>query len=160
MVVETAVGADVVVEVDLAVEVGVAVVGVFDEQCGRVERFAVERRGRAIDGLELGRLEEAECRVVGDAVAGGGGREAVSGPGAASAGGADEVADGREGADAAVIEDQVVVVEVERRPASNPYLISARRARYLRLGGRSQRCVPTTRPVELPSLVLRACSRH
>ena len=42
---KSAVGSRVVVKVHLAVEVGVAVVGVFDQDGGVVDRFVVEQRG-------------------------------------------------------------------------------------------------------------------
>ena len=54
--IEPAVGATVVVEVHRAVEIGVAVIRVFDEQSGVVDRLVVELRGGTIDALEFGGL--------------------------------------------------------------------------------------------------------
>src|SRR4051812_25072361 len=96
MIIEAVVGSDVVVEVHLAVEVGVAVVGVLHENRGRVDGLPVERGAGAVDGFEVARLDGPKRRVVGGIVAGTGRGEAASGPGAAVAGGVDHRLDGGE----------------------------------------------------------------
>src|SRR4029079_11889662 len=90
VVVEAVVGADVIVEIHASVEVGVAVPRVLHEcVAGRVG-LAVEVAGAA-DAAVLGAAEHAERGVVVRNGAGGGGGDAVAGPGAAGSGGANAV---------------------------------------------------------------------
>src|SRR5262249_29882401 len=106
---ETGVGADVVVEVDGAVEIGVAVVRVLDDGgvCGD---------GRAVEGAAVYRQvvrpgHVPQRRVVVSVVAGGGGSDSEAVPRAVVAWRVDERRDGRQ--DAGRLH-QVVVEHVQR----------------------------------------------
>src|SRR5262245_43639096 len=103
MIVEATVGAHVIVEVHLPVEIRVTVVRVLDEDRGGVEWLAVERGTGAVDRLELRRLHQAQRRVVCGRVAGKGRAKPAAVPRAAVASGDDQTADQRQRRRAAVV---------------------------------------------------------